>query len=170
MEQKYIKYVNELSKKLREKCGISIIQEIEEERYYRIEYRAEDFKIEIEKYHREFYVSLYKINKYDDGINLFNLVEYLKRNDTNVPISKCFYKINDLEECYSEQFQEISEKFFDNYEAIRDFFSSDHFSENRAKLILFRQNKYPEFYRKIGCPCPSNDPPPKNSESDMGSR
>lgn len=147
MEQKFIKYINEFSQNLID-IGFRIKTELNEEQSYMIEYSSNNFIIKIEKYFREFYVSLYKTNEPDKGIELFNLLEYLKRNDTDVPKPGNFLKEKDIEECYRKQFEEISRMFFANYEAINAFFGVDNFDKRFADMRKYRQNKYPELYKK----------------------
>lgn len=148
MEQKFIKYINEFSRNLIDRYGFKIDTELNDGQAFEINYSSKNFVVKIEKYFREFYVSLYKVNEPDKGVELFNLLEYLMRNETNVPKPRNFLKEKDLDECFRQQFNEISTLFFDNYTVINDFFNDDTFDIKYADMRRFRQNKYPELYKK----------------------
>jgi hypothetical protein len=97
MEQKFIKHIYDFSKNLIEIYGFKIKEEINDGRYYMIEYSSIDFVIKIEKYFRELYVSLYRLSDPNNEINLFNLLEYLKQGNINVSKSEYFHKEKDIE-------------------------------------------------------------------------
>lgn len=148
MEQSFIKFIYEFFKRLIEAYGFKIKTELNEDQSYLIEYSSKDFVIKIEKYFREFYASLYKLNKPDFEINLFNLLEYLKQGDSNIPKSEYFRKEKDIEECYKKQLAHVSSVIYDNYNLINDFFSDDHYEINVIEFEKFWKNKHPEFYKK----------------------
>jgi hypothetical protein len=147
MEQKFIKYIKEFLKKL-EGYGFQIKTELSDGESYTVEYFSKELVLKIEKYFREFYVSLYKINKPDSGINLYNLVEYLIRNDNISFKPGNFLKEKDLEECYRKQFEEISNIFFNNYAEIYGFFNDENYELNMEEFKKYWKNKHPEFYKK----------------------
>lgn len=147
MEQKFIKYINEFSQNLID-IGFSIKTELNEEQSYMIEYSSGDFMIKIEKYYREFYATLYKTNKPDSEINLFNLLDYLKQSDKQVPKSEYFRNEKNIEECYRKQLAHISSVIYDNYELINDFFAEDNYELNMMRFEKYWRNKHPEFYKK----------------------
>ena len=146
MDQKFIKYIHDFSKNLIEIYGFKIKEEINDGRYYMIEYSSIDFVIKIEKYFRELYVSLYKLSDPNNEINLFNLLEYLKQGSINVPKSKYFHEEKDIEECYRKQLMYISNVFYENFIAINEYFSSDNYALNVVDMKNFRKNKYPDLY------------------------
>jgi hypothetical protein len=148
VEQKFIKYIHDFSKSLIAIHGFKIKTEINDGRYYLIEYSSIDFVIKIEKYFRELYVSLYKLSDPNNEINLFNLLEYLKQGN-NVPKSKYFHEEKDLEECYRKQLMYISNVFYENFIAINDYFSSNNYALNIVDMKNFRKNKYPELYNNF---------------------
>jgi hypothetical protein len=148
MGQIFIKYIYEFFKKLIEVHGFKIKAEINDGQSYMIEYCSESFVIHIEKYFREFYVSLYKVDDPDNGIDLFNLLEYLKRETTVVPTSEYFRKEKDIEECYRKQLQHISIVIYENFDVINDYFSDGNYEARFADMRNFRKNKYPELYKK----------------------
>jgi hypothetical protein len=149
MEQSFIKYINEFFKKLIDINSFSIKMESSEEQSYMIEYCSKDFVIKIEKYFREFYVSLYKIDKPDDEINLFNLLGYLKQFDAEAPKSEYFRKEKDLEECYKKQLNHISSVIYENYTLISDFFCDDNHEAKFAEFKKYWKTKHPELF-KVG--------------------
>ncbi len=149
MEQTFIKYIYEFFKKLIEVYGFKIKTELNEGQSYTIKYSSKDFVIKIEKYFREFYVSLYKVNESDNGVNLFNLLEYLKQGAADVPRSEYFRNEKDVEECYRKQLGYISSVIYENYASINDFFSSDNYELKVAELEKYWKNKHPELYKKL---------------------
>jgi hypothetical protein len=148
MEQNFIKYVYEFFKRLVEIYGFKIKAELNEGQSYMIEYSSGGLVLKIEKYFREFYATLYKINKPDSEINLFNLLEYLKQNDTRIPKSEYFRKEKDIEECYRKQLAHISSVIYENYNLINDFFGSDDYEIKMAEFEKYWKNKHPELYKK----------------------
>ena len=147
MEQTFIKYIHEFFKKHIEAYGFSIKEELIEGQSYMIEFSSKDFVIKIDKYFREFYVSLYKFDYPDHGIELFNLLEYLKQDTTEVPRPEYFRKEKDLEECYRKQLLHISKVFDENYIVINDYFNATDFESKVADMKRFRRKKYPELYK-----------------------
>lgn len=147
MEQNFIKYIYEFFKKLIEVYGFRIKHELNDGQSYTIKYSSKDFVIKIEKYFREFYVSLYKISDTDNGINLFNLLEYLKQGSTDVPKSEYFRKEKDIEECYRKQLYHISSAIYENYALINDFFSGNNYELKIAEFEKYWKNEHPELYQ-----------------------
>lgn len=144
MEQSFLKYIYEFFKSLIEIYGFKIKTELNEGESYMIEYSSNDFVIKIEKYFREFYVSLYKIDKPDNEINLFNLLEYLKQAETIIPKSEYFRNEKDIQECYLKQLSHISSVIYENYDLIKDFFSNGNYTE----FENYWKKKHPELYKK----------------------
>ena len=146
MEQDFIKYIHEFFKRLIEVYGFQVRSDLKERETYMIEYRSDNFVIKIEKYFREFYVTLYKPNEPDKEINLFNLLEYLRQGDSQVPKSEYFRSEKDIEECYKKQLNHISGVIYENYNLIDIFFN-----DNELKMVEFEKywkNKHPELYKK----------------------
>ena len=147
MEKIYIKYVHEFFDKLIEKYGFKIKEELNDGRSYMIEYSSENFVIHIEKYFREFYVSLEAIDDADNGIDLFNLLEYLKRNFAEVPKSEYFRKEKNIDECYGIQLNHITTTIYENYTLLNDFFSEGNYELKIAEFEEYWKNKHPELYK-----------------------
>lgn len=148
MENSFIKHIYDFFKKLIELHGFQIKTELNERQSYMIEYGSSNFVIKIEKYFREFYTTLYKANKPDSEINLFNLLEYLKHNDAKVPKSEYFRNEKDIEECYKKQLNYISIVIYENYNLIDNFFSGNDNELKMAEFEKYWKNKHPEFYNK----------------------
>ena len=77
MEHRFIEYLYGTFSKLVEKYGFHKSTELIDEQSYSVEYRSNNFVIKLEKYRREFYVTLYKTGYADNGVNLFNLLSFL---------------------------------------------------------------------------------------------
>ncbi len=148
MEQNFLKYIYEFFKKLIEIYGFQIKAELNEGQSYMIEYSSGNFVIKIEKYFREFYATLYKINKPDKEINLFNLLGYLRQGDAQVPKSEYFRNEKDVEECYKKQLNHISRVIYENYNLINDFFSDNDYELKMVEFEKYWKNKHPELYKK----------------------
>jgi hypothetical protein len=148
MEQSFIKFIYEFFNRLIAAYGFKIKVDLNEDQSYLIEYSSKDFVVKIEKYFREFYVSLYKLSNPNYEINLFNLLEYLKQGASNIPKSEYFRKEKDIEECYKKQLAHISSVIYDNYDLIDDFFSDEQYEINVIEFENFWKKKHPEFYNK----------------------
>lgn len=148
MEQSFIKYIYDFLKNLIEIYGFSIKDELNDGQSYFIEYSSETIVIKLEKYRREFYVTLYKLNNPDKEINLFNLLDYVNQTKSNAPKAEYFRNEKDIEECYKKQLNYISNLIYDNYDAINDFFTIDNYESKVADLEKFIMKKYPDLFRK----------------------
>ena len=146
MNQDVIYYIHKSFEMLTTTHGLSMVNEINEDGYYMVEYGSKDFVIEIEKYYRELYVSVYKINKSEDGVNLFNLLDYLKQDFADKPKSNYFAKEISLEESYRKQISYIITTLFENYLLVKDFFKSNDRMDDFEK---YWKNKHPELYKSL---------------------
>ncbi|WP_256005055.1 hypothetical protein [Pedobacter deserti] len=143
MKQNFIQYIYELSKRLIEAFGFQIKTELNEGESYMIEYSSGNYVIKIEKYFREFYATLYKLNKPDKEINLFNLLEYLRQSDAQDIKSEYFRDEIDIEECYKKQLNHISGVLYENYNLIDDFFCGNDYELKMAEFEKYWRNKHP---------------------------
>lgn len=148
MGQDFVKYIHEFFEKLIDSHDFQIKKELNEGQSYMIEYSSRVCVIRIEKYFLEFYMTLYKINKPDGEIELFNLLDYLKRGDEQVPKSEYFRKEKDIEQRYRKQLAYMSSVIYDNYDLIIDFFNEDRYELNIIEFEKYWRNKHPEFYKK----------------------
>lgn len=147
MEQNFIIYVYQYFKNLIELYGFHIIKEFKDEQSYLIEYSSDDFVIKIEKYYREFYPTIYKIGKPNSEINFFNLLEYLKKGNVEIPVSNYFHKEKDIEECYKKQLAHISSVIIENLDLIFNFFNKDKYETNVLEFEKYWKSKHPELYK-----------------------
>jgi hypothetical protein len=143
MEQNYIKYIGMSFKKLIDIYGFTKVEL--NDHAYMIEYSSMAYVIKVEKYFREFYISLYKTSESDNAINLFNLLEYLNQDDA-APKSKYFRNEKDIEECFRKQIDYLSSVIYENYILINDFFSADNFELEFAEFQKYWKIKHPELY------------------------
>lgn len=150
MEPNFIKnYINDVFQRLIEIHGLEIIKELNQGQLYMIEFISKDFVIKLEKYFREFYASLYKVNRPDEEINLFNLLEYLRQDDTGIFKSEYFHKEKDIKQCYIKQLNYISSVIYENYTLIDDFFADTNYEIKIAEFEQYWKNKHPGLYKGI---------------------
>ena len=149
MEHRFIEYLYGTFSKLVEKYGFHKSTELIDEQSYSVEYRSNNFVIKLEKYRREFYVTLYKTGYSNKGVNLFNLLKFLKKASSDVPMSKYFKEEKDMEECYKKQLNYISNTIYDNFIAINDFFKSGNYESKLMDIEKFMLNKYPELFKRL---------------------
>lgn len=149
MDQSFVKYVYGFFKWLIEVYGFKIKTELKEGQSYMIEYTLGDFVIKIENYFREFYLTLYKKNKPDSEINLYNLLEYLKQGSLEIPSSEYFRKEKDIEECYRKQLSHISTVLYENFDVIAEFFNEAKYELNVIEFEKYWKSKHPELYNKV---------------------
>ncbi len=149
MEQIFTKHINELFKKLIDTYGFKRKTDLNENESYMILFASEKIAIRIEKYFRELYTSLYKVDEPDFEVNLFNLLDYLIQDDEKVPQGEYFHREKDLEECYKKQLAYVSSVIDENYDLISDFFNADKYELRTAEFKKYWRNKHPEFYGKV---------------------
>ncbi|WP_183577507.1 hypothetical protein HDF18_11125 [Mucilaginibacter sp. X5P1] len=149
MEQIFTKHINELFKKLIDTYGFKRKTDLNENESYMILFASEKIAIRIEKYFRELYTSLYKVDEPDFEVNLFNLLDYLIQDDEKVPQGEYFHREKDLEECYKKQLTYVSSVIDENYDLISDFFNADKYELRTAEFEKYWRNKHPEFYGKV---------------------
>ena len=147
MKQEVVSQIHKSFEKLCETYGFGMLNEINEDGYYMVEYGSVDFKVEIEKYYRELYASVYKTNKSEDGVNLSNLLEYMQHGSSDKPESNHFLKEKDLNVAYTKQINHITTVLFENYTIVNDFFRDDSYKLNMEAFRKYWQTKHPEFYK-----------------------
>jgi hypothetical protein len=143
-------YVNDCFSNLVKRFGLNKTDEIYSEHEYLIEYSSKFFKIKIEKYHRTFDAALYKIGNNEAGIDLFNLLGYLHKNEANIPESNYFENETDLIVCFKKQITHITTLLSENFETINEFFSFGDYNSKRKDLKNFLIEKYPEMATVFG--------------------
>jgi hypothetical protein len=85
MEHKFQTFLYDSFARLIEEHGFSKLKELNDEQAYFIEYCSNTFVIHLEKYRREFDITLYKTGYTDKRVNLFNLLSYLNQASSEVP-------------------------------------------------------------------------------------
>lgn len=148
MKLRFIEYLHDSFQNLVDKYGFSKTNEINDESSYSVEYRSNTLVIKIEKYRREFYVTLYKTGNADKEINLFNLLSYLKRDSLNVPVSAYFEEEKDINECYRKQLNYLSAIIYDNFILIDDFFRSENYKSKMEDIKKGMLEKYPWLFKR----------------------
>jgi hypothetical protein len=146
MKQIFLKYIDTFFKKLID-TGFTVKDEFNDGQSYFIEFSSKTFVIKIEKYFREFYTTIYRLDNPQKEINLFNLLDYLNRDDESKSTRASFHKEKDIEECYRKQLHEISTLIYDNYKAIDDFFMGENYESRSTDLRNYVINKYPELFK-----------------------
>lgn len=148
MEEDFIKYISVFFKTLIDIYGFNIKREVNDGQSYSIEYNSDIVGIKLEKYRREFYVTLYKLNRPDREINLFNLLDYVNQTKSKALESNYFRDEKNIEAYYRKQLNYISEAIYDNYNVIKDFFSSNNYESKVADLEMYIIKKHPELFRR----------------------
>lgn len=146
MEQVYLKFIDEFFERLIEEYGFRIKEEFNEGQSFMIELNSGAFVIKIEKYFLEFYATLFNTKSLDNEINLFNLLEFLKKDDKNIPKSEYFRNEKDIEECYRKQLANISSAIYDNLSLINEYFNSEGYERRVMEFEKYWKNKHPELY------------------------
>ncbi len=142
----YIKEVDKLTHHLISEFGFNVKQKLHEEALFLIEYSSENFTIKIEKYFREFYISLYKEHDLDNETNLFNLLEYLMQNADHIPNYEYFRNEKTIEESYKKQINYLCSIICENFDSINDFFCDNKYEIKIAEFDEFWRTKHPELY------------------------
>ena len=114
-----------------------------------IEYISESYAVKVEKYHREFYPTVYSLTDVENEIGIFNLLGFLKREERDIPKSDFFRNEKDIEEIYRKQLIHISSAIFENLDSLNDFFSRDKYKENVMEFHCYWKGKHPELYKTL---------------------
>jgi hypothetical protein len=145
MNAEVVNHIHKSFEILTTRYGLSMLNEINEDQYYLVEYGSKDLKIEIESYYRELYAAVYKTDKSKDGIALFNLLGYLKQDSLDKPEPNFFREEKNLDECYKKQISHIVTALLENYPMIKDFFENDSYDA----FEKYWKTKHPEFYKPL---------------------
>ena len=126
--------------------GFNKTKEIDDGQLSLFEYSSKVLIVRVGNYFREIYVTLYKIGHEQEGINLFNLLEYIASpNDSPKPNN--FEGVKDLKECYTKQLNYLAEVLINNIKVINDFFEGQDFELKVKELRNFMIKKYPELFK-----------------------
>ncbi len=143
------KYTNDYFGALISKFGFEIKSEFISDESYLMEYISESYVIKMEKYHREFYPSVYFLFDRDNEINFFNLLGFLKQGSSDIPKSEFFRKEKDIGECYRKQLNHISIAIYDSLDLLNGFFSKENYKKNALEFHSYWKSKHPELYRTL---------------------
>jgi hypothetical protein len=135
--------------KLIEKFNFQIHTESYNNRFFLIEFKSDKIIIKLEQYFRGIYVTLYRIDKPDFEINLYNLLDYLNQSNFDEKEDRYFENEKDLIVAFRKQLEYIASLLYKNYYLINDFFISGNYLSNFAEFDKYWRNKHPEFYKTI---------------------
>lgn len=146
MDETFLIYSRQLFEALVQEKGFTLKTELSDGQSYMIEYDSGNYVVKIVNYFRELYVTLYKMKDPKNGINLFNLLEYINRNDLSSPKEEYFRKEKNLNECYKKQLEYILSVVYENHAVIDDFFREGNYDLNCSNFEEFWKKKHPELY------------------------
>jgi hypothetical protein len=147
MEQRYVEYLYDSFAKLVAQYCFNKSRELNEDQSYSIEYACPDFVVRIDKYWREFYAILFKPERPDGGVELFNLLGYLNQWSPDVPTSNYFSDEKDVGESYKKQFDYIAKTIYDNFAVIDGFFKSKDYESKLEEISEYMVKKYPNLFK-----------------------
>lgn len=147
MEKTISKYLNDSFAQLVEKRGLRKSKEFSDKQSFSADYVVSNFTIKIEKYWRQFYVTLFKTGNNEGGVNLFNLLSYLHQTSSDVPVSN-YFEGDDLDDSYKKQLSYLASVVDSNFTAIEDFFKEGNYELKMAEVRNFMINKYPELFKR----------------------
>lgn len=146
MQEDIVKYIDDCFENLLGKFGFIKQNEVNEDRTFFVEFSAKTFAVKLEKYRREFYATLYKKDRPDDEINLYNILQYLNQNSSNVPESNYFVDEDDIEECYRKQIRHLASDISDYFPQLDEFFNHEEYDSEIENLDKYLQEKDPELF------------------------
>ena len=148
MNHKILEYIKICSKSILEGGHFYLKKEVDIGQTYFIVYRSKNFDLKIEKYFKEFQVTLYRVDDFQNEISLYNLLNFLNININNFPKSKIFQREQDSEKNYKQQLNEIFIMLFENYIIIDNFFNCTDFELKLIELKKFIISKNPELFKR----------------------
>jgi hypothetical protein len=146
MKNKIQEFVNEGFNKLVEQYGFKKGREHKDEQSYSVEFRSNQIIIQIVEYHRELYTYILQRTDREKGAELFNLLGYLKRGSTDIPLSNYYREEKNLEDSLKKQVVYISRTILENLELINIFFKSEKFDYELTELIKYVIAQNPRLY------------------------
>jgi hypothetical protein len=140
--------VSDSFKPLTEKYGLYQRSEILDGPTYSIEYVFNNFIVRLEKYRVEIYATLYKEDNPDEQIDLFNLLAYLTRPQSNAPVGEYFHNETNNEERFRKQLTHIAMVIDQYFAEIDGFFRFGGYASKVADVREFVINKYPWLFKR----------------------
>lgn len=144
MKSNVLQYVHEYF----ERIGFKKQNELDDDQSYSVEYTSDVFVVKLEKYRREFYVTLYRTGHPDDEIGLFNLLQYLNKGVPEAFEANYFSDESNIDECYRKQLQYLSATVQENLTAISEFFRIGDYDLKIKAVQKFMMEKYPQLFKK----------------------
>lgn len=111
-----------------------------------IEYKFQNFRIKIETYFKEIYITLFNERYRKDEINLFNLLEFLNQKNEIYPTSNYFHNEKDIDICIKKQLLFLSQILIESFIQITEFFNDSKYLNNINKFYNYHRNKYSDLY------------------------
>jgi len=146
LQENVVKYIYDCFEDLVEKFGLTRQNEINEGQTFSVDFCAKTFAVKLEKYRREFYATLYRVDRPDYEINLYNIIQYLNQSSSNVPEPNYFVDEDDIEECYRKQIKHIASNISDYFPQLDEFFNHEKYDSELEKLNRFLQEQDPELF------------------------
>src|SRR5687768_7516086 len=148
MEEDIVKYIDECFSRLINVYNFKRVDRINEGVDFMVDFYSTELVISIEFYRREFYCKLSKENTSDSKIELFNLLDYLKRNTASVPQSNYFKNEKNINQSLKKQVKSLSNVIYDNFADISDFFKQDELESRFAEIREFIISKHPKLFKR----------------------
>ncbi len=126
-----------------EKHNFKRVDKINEDQFFLIELRSNEFVVVFESYRREIYCTLSKKNASDSKINLFNLLDYLQKDNGNA--AQIYY----FNQSYKKQIEYLSDVIFNNFTDISNFFNQDNLEIRFSEIREFIINKNPDLFKRV---------------------
>lgn len=114
---------------------------------YRIVMTSPDLVIKLEKYRRELYCYISRLDDPESEVHLFNLLRYLSSGNISESSLQYFSHIEDATESLTLQLKLISGKIQDNYLSIAEFFEKENYKSNLSKLNAFVMKQNPNLFK-----------------------
>lgn len=146
MKQHLVSYLHKLFGRLLDVYGFKVRNELNIGQDYAVEFVTNSFVIKIEKYRCELYVTTYKEVDDDKEINLFNLLEYLRRGSAATIRSNYFREEGNVETRFKKQLDYVTSVFRENYDLIASFYSDANYYDEVDKFEKYWKKKHPELY------------------------
>ena len=143
MDNEVLEYIDTSFKWLFEMHNFKRVEKINEGQSFLIELRSKEFVVVLESYRREIYCTLSKKNGPDSKINLFNLLDYFEKDNSNTA------RTNYFNQSYKKQIEYLSDVIYDNFADISNFFNQDKLEIRFAEIREFIINKYPNLFKRV---------------------
>ena len=143
MDIEVIEYIDNSFKWLFEMHNFKSVEKINEGQSFLIELGSKEFVIALESYRREIYCTLSKKNDPELKINLFNLLDYFTKDNSNIA------RTNYFNQSYKKQIEYLSDVIYDNFTDISNFFNQDKLENRFAEIREFIINKYPDLFKRV---------------------